>query len=86
MKEVTKKVMDREHGIEIPKIAASVLRDPSKIPVFILDQSGEFRSLEDSKNFLEKEFGCKIDIIRAEDSESPRAAKAMPGKPGIEVE
>ncbi|NIO23115.1 MAG: leucine--tRNA ligase [Candidatus Aenigmarchaeota archaeon] len=86
VKEVTKKVMDREHGIEIPKIAASVLRDPSKIPVFILDQSGEFRSLEDSKNFLEKEFGCKIDIIRAEDSESPRAAKAMPGKPGIEVE
>jgi len=86
VKEVTRKVMDKEHGIEISKIVPSVLRDPNKIPLFVTNQSEEIRSLEDSKDFLEKEFGCRIEIIREEDSESPRSAKSLPGKPGIEVE
>ncbi|NIO22145.1 MAG: leucine--tRNA ligase [Candidatus Aenigmarchaeota archaeon] len=83
---LTKAVMDKEHGMEIAKIVASVLKDVSKIPLTILDQAGELQTLEDSKDFLEKEFGFKIDIMKAEDSESPRASKASPGKPGIEVE
>jgi len=85
VKEVIRKVMDKEHGIEISKIVPALLRDPGKIPVFMQDQAGEIRSLEDSRDFLEREFGCRIDIIREEDSENPRASKSLPGKPGIEI-
>ncbi len=85
-REVMRAVMEKEHASEIAKIVASVLKDPSKLPSAVLEQRDELRALEDSKGFLEKEFGCKVEIIRAEDSESERASKALPGKPGIEVE
>ncbi len=81
-----KNVMDKEHGMEIAKIVPAVVKDPSKLPSFVMDQDSEFSSLSETKNFLKKEFGYEIEIIRAEDSKSDKAAKASPGKPGIEVE
>lgn len=83
---LTKAVMDKEHGMEIAKIVASVLKDASKIPVMVTDQATEIDTLESSRNFLEKEFECEVEIMKAEDSESPKALKASPGKPGIELE
>jgi len=83
---VLKQVMDKEHGMEIAKIVPAVLKDASKLPHIVLTQAEEVRALEVSKSFLEKEFGYKIEIMKAEDSGSPRASKALPGKPGIEVE
>jgi len=85
-KKIMKHVMDKEHMFEISKIVPSVLKDPSKIPLLVLNQAEELRALESSKDFLENEYGCKIEVTRAEDSESERASKASPGKPGIEVE
>ncbi len=83
---IMKSVIDKEHSFEISKIVPSVVKDPSKLPVFVTDQDSEFSSLSEAKDFLGKEFGCEIEIVRAEDSESERASKALPGKPGIEVE
>lgn len=85
-KKLMKQVMEKEHAFEISKIVPSVVKDPGKIPLLVLDQAGEFQALEGSKGFLKKEFGCKIEVMKAEDSESDRALKASPGKPGIEVE
>ena len=86
VKKIMKNVMDKEHGMEIAKIVPVVVKDPSKLPSFVMDQDSEFSSLSETKNFLKKEFGYEIEIIRAEDSKSDKAAKASPGKPGIEVE
>ncbi|MCK4531313.1 MAG: leucine--tRNA ligase [Candidatus Aenigmarchaeota archaeon] len=86
VKKIMKNVMDKEHGMEIAKIVPAVVKDPSKLPSFVMDQDSEFSSLSETKNFLKKEFGYEIEIIRAEDSKSDKAAKASPGKPGIEVE
>jgi 3'-phosphoadenosine 5'-phosphosulfate sulfotransferase (PAPS reductase)/FAD synthetase len=80
-----KVVMDKQHGLDIAKIVPSVVKDPSKLPSLVTDQESEFRTLSEAKDFLKKEFGCVIEIHRAEDSKSDKASKAMPGKPGIEV-
>ncbi len=76
----------REHAAEIARTVPFVVKDPSRLPSHVLDQDSEIATLEEAKAFLHKEFGCAIEITRAEDSESEKANKAMPGKPGIEVE
>ncbi len=86
VRKIMKNVMDKKHGFEIARIVPSVIKDPSKLPSFVMDQESEFRSLSEAKSFLSKEFGHPIEIIKAEDSKSDKAAKASPGKPGIEVE
>lgn len=85
LKEIMKDPELKKHGKEIPQIVGSLLKDPSKIPEIILNEKEESKILEDSKAILEKEFNCKIEILAAEKSDSPRAKKAEPGKPGIEV-
>ncbi|MEE9323341.1 MAG: class I tRNA ligase family protein, partial [Candidatus Aenigmarchaeota archaeon] len=86
VKKIMKKVMDKKHGMEISKIVPAVMKDPSKLPSLVMDQDNEFSSLSEAKNFLEKEFNCEIEIQKAEDSKSDKAMKAIPGKPGIEVQ
>ena len=46
----------------------------------------EYEVLEDRKEFIEKEFDSKVEIIKAEESKNPKALVAEPGKPGILVE
>ncbi len=46
----------------------------------------ELRYLLDSKEFLEKELKCEIEIISAEKSDHPKALIAEPEKPGIFIE
>ena len=46
----------------------------------------EMKYLEKDKKILEKEFGCKIEIISAEKSKHPKAKIAEPEKPGLLVE
>lgn len=85
LKEVMKDPEMKKHGKEIPNIAGSLVKDPSKIPAVILGGEEELKILAESKAFLEKEFNCKIEISPAEKSSSQRARKAGPGKPAIEV-
>jgi leucyl-tRNA synthetase len=86
---IMKHVMDKEHsehGHDIARAVPSLVKDPSKLPSFVVSQDDEFEALSEARKFLEKEFDVKVEVVRAEDSQSERASKAMPGKPGIQVE
>ena len=88
VKDVIKSVMSTDlkaHGKDIASQVPQLVKDPSKLPQTILDQKQEIKILQDSKAFLEKEFSCKVEILPADKSYSPRAKKAEPGKHGIEV-
>lgn len=77
--------LDDKYKGEIAQIISSVVKNPSKIPSIILTQKEEFEVLNEVKEFLEREFGCEVSIEFAEKSESEKALKAIPGKPGIEA-
>ncbi len=74
------------YGKEISKLVLAVVKDPSKLPHVVLDEDREFGALLESKSLFEKEFGCPVDIIKASESDAPKAKNAMPGKPAILVE
>ena len=46
----------------------------------------ELKHLKESKEFLEKELKCKIEIVSAENVDHPKALIAEPEKPGILIE
>ncbi len=50
-----------------------------------LSEKEELSSLKESKEQLEKRFGCGFEIIEAFKSREPKALRAEPGKPGIEI-
>ncbi len=85
LKEVMKDSGMKKHGKDVPGIATALVKDPSKIPEIILNQKEELEMLKKSKEIFEKEFNCKIEILSSDKSASPRAKKAEPGKPGIEI-
>lgn len=71
---------------EVSKIVMGLVKDPAKIPSLVTSQKEELDALNDARGFFEKEFECRIEIVRAEDSQHLKAQAAMPGKPGIFVE
>ncbi|MFH1210063.1 MAG: leucine--tRNA ligase [archaeon] len=50
-----------------------------------INQEDEFNYLKGSKEILEKEFNCIINILRAEESKEEKAKKAKPLKPAIVI-
>ena len=76
----------KQHAKDISKLIPSLLKDASKIPQEILSQDIEFKNLEDSKQSLEKEFNCTIEIEIAEQSKQEKAKNASPSKPAILIE
>ncbi len=90
MGEVMKRVLEVEEfamkGKEVSKVVQALLKDPSKIPSFVLPQEEELAALHDALEFLEKEFACAFKIISSDEHEHPKAKQAMPGKVGILVE
>jgi len=52
----------------------------------VLSQDEEFKALDEARQELEKLFSCSVKTIKAEASKSPKAMRAEPGKPGIEIE
>ncbi|UCC91534.1 MAG: class I tRNA ligase family protein, partial [Candidatus Aenigmatarchaeota archaeon] len=83
MPKVTKGSL-KKHGKEIAKTLPKFIK-LGQVPE-TTDQKTELKILKDSKELFGKEFGCEIEIQKAEDSESDKAGKASPGKPGIEIE
>jgi len=45
----------------------------------------EFNALKEAQKEIEKEFGCKTEIIKAEESREEKARKALPLKPAIQL-
>ena len=84
-KKIIGKVMVKEYGNEISKIVQSVIKDSSKIPELVVEQGVEFKALSENKDIFEKTFGCKCDVIKAENSIDNKAKNAMPNKPGVLV-
>ena len=52
----------------------------------VLPRSRQFSLLEDAKQFIEKETGCKIEIEDADKTENPKGKSSTPGKFGIFME
>ena len=74
-----KKYMIKEYSKEIVSIIKSVLKNPRRIPEFILTQEKEYNMLNDYKYLFEKEFNVSIEIIKGSE-------KAYPGKVAIVLE
>jgi len=62
-----------------------LVKDPGKTPMEILNEKYEYTFLNNNKEILEKEFECKIDILKAESSSEQKARQALPGRPAILV-
>ncbi len=50
-----------------------------------LPKKDEFEALKSAEQFFSKEFGCPVSVLDACGAKSDKAAKASPGKPGIEI-
>jgi leucyl-tRNA synthetase len=51
----------------------------------LLKAEDEVKILKDSIPFLKKEYGCDVKVFAPGESDSEKARRADPGKPGIEV-
>ncbi len=76
----------KQYGKDVSKLIPSLLKDASKVPQEVLTQEIEFKNLEESKEFIEKEFSCKVNIEKAEQSKQEKAKNAFPSKPAILIE
>ncbi|MEM2131228.1 MAG: class I tRNA ligase family protein, partial [Candidatus Woesearchaeota archaeon] len=71
------------HSSEITKIIQKILKNGFDL---YLTKDTEHLILTESKDFLEKEFNCKFEIIESEKTNLEKAKNSMPGKPAILVE
>ena len=84
VREIIKAVMVKEHGKDISALIPRLVKDTKKIPEVIIEN--EFEVLNQNKEAIEKEFDCKVEIIKAEQSKEGKAKQAMPGKVAILIE
>lgn len=73
----------KKYGKMAAKLAKTYSKDPNKIPENVIGGEKEEKLLRDNKNVLEEEFDCTVRVEREEESDSPKAHKAMPMKPSI---
>jgi len=81
-----RKLVDEGHAKDISRIIPPFARNPSKMPVLIMDQDKEYKLLNEAKGFFEKEFGCSFEVVKAEENESLKARNAIPSRSAIEIE
>jgi len=75
----------KQYGKDISKMIPALLKDASKVPSEVLSQDIEFKNLEESKEFISKEFDCEVSIEKAEESKEDKARNAFPSKLAIVV-
>ena len=75
----------RKFGSEVSKLIPRLAADTSKIPKVIISPEQEFGTLQEQFRSLEKEFGCKVNVMHENHSHEAKAKQAMPGKPAILV-
>ncbi|MAE13073.1 leucine--tRNA ligase [Candidatus Woesearchaeota archaeon] len=76
----------KQKSAAITKLVPKLVKDPTKLPLYVLSQSKEISGLEEAKEDLEKEFSCTIEIIAEQKAKDPKAANAFPGKPALLME
>ena len=52
----------------------------------LIKRINEFEILKDNIESIKKEFNCDVEIIKAEESDEPKAKQAMPGKVAMIIE
>ncbi|MEM3126450.1 MAG: class I tRNA ligase family protein [Candidatus Woesearchaeota archaeon] len=75
----------KKYGQEIIKLLPKYLKDTSKLPREIISQEEEIKTLQNSLEFLSKEFSCPVVVYKAEESNEQKAKQALPGKPAIVI-
>lgn len=83
--ELIRACMDKEHGAEISKLVPRLAKDRSKLPAIVTSQEAEIAALESNRSLF-FDFRAEICVVKAEDSDNPKARNALPGKPAILVE
>jgi leucyl-tRNA synthetase len=85
MSTLMKNPVIRKQGKGAVRFIESIIRSETAGLKDILSAREELAALNDSRDLLKTQLGCRINITEAAKSKSPRAARAEPGKPGIEV-
>ncbi|MEK6920824.1 MAG: class I tRNA ligase family protein, partial [Nanoarchaeota archaeon] len=75
----------KKHGNDIMKFLPKIISS-GKIIESLKNDDAEVSTLHHAKTFLEREFGCLVEIMKAGNSGHPKASQASPGKPAILVE
>ncbi|NOZ81851.1 MAG: leucine--tRNA ligase [Candidatus Micrarchaeota archaeon] len=81
VKEIMKIDEIKKHGTEAVKFAQK-LTDRIEKP---LSMEAEFQALKSAEGFFERELGCQVRVLKGDESDSEKAMRAEPGKPGIEI-
>ncbi|PIN73669.1 leucine--tRNA ligase [Candidatus Woesearchaeota archaeon CG10_big_fil_rev_8_21_14_0_10_45_16] len=88
--EIMRTVLEHEpfkvKGKDVSRIVTSVLKDVSKLPSQVTSQEAELQVLQEAKRFLEAEFSCPVEVVKADESDNLKARSAMPGRAGIVAE
>lgn len=79
-----KKESIKKHGEAAVKFAQNLSKNMNVLEK-TLSKKDEFEALKSAQKFFAKEFGCNVRVLEADGVKSDKAAKASPGKPGIEI-
>jgi leucyl-tRNA synthetase len=82
--EIMKGPHGKKYGSHALKFAQSLAKNAMALRR-ILTQDEEFSALSENAKALEREFDCRVEILKADTERSDKALRAEPGKPGIEV-
>lgn len=74
----------RKNGKEVEQFAKQAFRIAKEFEG--KEKIDEFALLNENREFFEKEFVCKVDVEKAENSQNPKARNAFPLKPAIFME
>jgi leucyl-tRNA synthetase len=83
MQEVMKNPTIRKEGKSAVRFAERLAKETRLGKM--LEHPDEFLALSSALPEFEKEFSCKVHIMKAEEKRNERSLKAEPGKPGIEI-
>ena len=81
---IMKSPTGKQYGKEALKFAQRLISNLAGLGE-ILTAEEEYSILKDAEEFFAREFRCDVKVMRAVESESEKASRAEPGKPGIEI-
>ena len=84
--DLIKKLIIKGHEQDVSKLIPMLIKNSAKIPKIVLSLEEEFNMLKENKESIEKEFSCKVEILKADDSKEIKGKHANPGKFAIIVE
>jgi leucyl-tRNA synthetase len=84
-KEIMSQVMKHENIKKHGQDAVKIIEKSIKTGVRATGRDEEYKALKESTSFLQSEFDCEIEIVKAEDSKEVKAKNALPGKVAILV-